>query len=413
MAQNPYFVDESRPWFTEEAGWPNEVPKNVEFERRSLGDVLRATAKTHPEITAIWFQGVRMSYRELDDAVDRVATGFSNLGLKRGDVVALLLPNSFQYVTCYYACARLGIIVTGCNPTYKPGEILHQLKTVGAKALVVLDILYKDIVEPKRSESPVRIYIKTNITDMMKLSAVKRLLGGALGKIPSAPVPDALDFRKLLATAAAPPKVDVKPEDIATYIMTGGTTGVPKAAVLSHFNCVANAQQSALWLFKVKPGSAAVGVLPLFHSFAMTCVMNIGVRMGCTLMLFPKPPEMAELCKTIVDVTPPEGSMFPGAEILFKKLSEFPDVGQYDLAGKLTLAVSGAGPLHRPVQEAFEKITKSRLAEGYGLTESSPVVSAHPFWGNRKIGTIGLPFPAPNGASSISPIRPRRSSRAR
>lgn len=396
MTANPYFVDESKPWFSAEAGWPTEVPKNTTFEKRLLGDMLRETVLKYPDHTAIWFQGVTMSYRELDAAVDRFATALAALGLKKGDVLALLLPNSFQYVVAYYACARLGIIVSGCNPTYKPGEILHQLKTVGAKAMLLLDILYNDIVAPIRDEAPVKLYIKTNITDLMKLSPVKKILGGLLGKIPKAEVPNAKDFCTLMKTSAAVPKVEMTADDTATYIMTGGTTGVPKAAVLSHFNCVSNAHQCALWLYKIQPGAGILGVLPLFHSFAMTTVMNICVRKGLTMILFPKPPEMEVLFKTIVEVGPPQGIMMPGAEILFKKMAEFPGAANYDISGKLIMCVSGAGPLHRPVQEAFENITKARLSEGYGLTESTPVISGHPFFAAHReefIGTIGVPFP--------------------
>ncbi len=395
MGEISWHVDESHLWFAPEAGWPAEVPKNTTFERKLLGDVLRETAKEYPNHTAIWFQGVTMTYRELDEAVDRFATALANLGLKKPDVVALLLPNSFQYVVAYYACARLGVIVSGCNPTYKPNEILHQLKTVGAKAMLLLDILYEPIVAPIRNESPVKLYIKTNITDMMKLSPVKKLIGGALGKIPKAEVPDSKDFAQLMKTAPALPKVDITADDTATYIMTGGTTGVPKAAVLSHFNCVSNVHQCALWLFKIQPGAAILGVLPLFHSFAMTTVMNISVRKALMMILFPKPPEMDVLYKTILEVGPPKGTMMPGAEVLFKKMAEFPDAEKYHIAGKLIMCVSGAGPLHRPVQEAFERVTKAQLSEGFGLTESTPVVSGHPFWGAREefIGTIGLPFP--------------------
>jgi len=146
-------------------------------------------------------------------------------------------------------------------------------------------------------------------------------------------------------------------------------------------------------LYKVQLGAMNVGVLPLFHSFAMTCVMNVSIHSGLWMLLFPKPPGPEELLETIMRLGPAEGAIYAGAEILFQKLAEYPEIGQYDLAGKLTLCVSGAGPLHRPVQQAFERATGARLVEGYGLTESSPVVSAGPFWGNRKIGTIGLPYP--------------------
>ncbi len=391
---SPYHVDESRPWFSKEAGWPDEVPKNHEFEKVTLGQMLDQTAVDHGSKNAIWFLDTYMTFTELKENVDRFATALTDLGLRHGDVVALVLPNSFQYVIGYYACARLGLIVTGINPTYKPGEVKHQLNLTGAKAVVVLDALYETMLAPILKETSVQHLVVTNIIDLAKMSFLKRTLGKMLGKIPSAPMPPgALSFKEMMDTAPALPSVTVEPDDIATYIMTGGTTGVPKAAVLSHFNCAANATQSRLWLWKTQPGSAALGVLPLFHSFAMTCVMNICVCFGGTMILFPRPPENKPLIDTLMKVSPPEGTLYPAAEILFKRLAEWPEIKNYDLDGKLVLCVSGAGPLHRPVQEAFEKATGARLVEGYGLSETSPVVSAGPFWGNRKIGTIGLPFP--------------------
>jgi long-chain acyl-CoA synthetase len=143
----------------------------------------------------------------------------------------------------------------------------------------------------------------------------------------------------------------------------------------------------------VSPGAASLGVLPLFHSFAMTTVMNICVNFGGLMILVPKPPPMEELVPLMLKLAPPEGLMFCGAEVLFQRMADWPQIGNYNFDGKLELCVSGAGPLHRPVQEKFETVTGARLVEGYGLTESSPVCSAGPFWGNRKIGTIGLPFP--------------------
>ena len=394
MPDNPFYVDESSPWFTKEAGWPDEVPKQYSFEKLTLGHMLESTASKYPDYKAIWFLDTYMTFAELNDKVNRFATALANLGMKKGDVMALLLPNSFQYVIGYYAAMKLGVILTGVNPTYKAAEVKHQLKLTGAKAIVVLDVLYEETLAPIIKETAIQHVICTNVTDLKDLSGFKRWLGKRLGKIPHAPAPaGALNFMDLLKTTPALPNVHVESDDIATYIMTGGTTGVPKAAVLSHFNCVSNATQSRLWLWKTKPGTAAVGVLPLFHSFAMTCVMNICVSFGGMMMLFPRPPANKELVETIMRLTPPEGSLYPGAEVLFKRLADWPEISNYDLAGKLGLCVSGAGPLHRPVQEAFEKVTGARLVEGYGLSESSPVVSAGPFWGNRKIGTLGLPFP--------------------
>ncbi len=386
-------VDESKIWFRKESGWPEEVPKNIDFPKMSLGDMLRVTAKKYPDDKVIWFLDTFMKYRELDHHVDALATALSRLGLKKGDVIALLLPNSFQYVISYYAAVRLGCIPTGLNPTYKPMEILHQLKITKAVTLIVLDALYQGSIEPILSQSSIKTIIATNIGDF--LPGLKRTLGKLLKKIPTGKVPsDAHSFKELLKTPVELPEVKIDPEeDTATYIMTGGTTGIPKAAVLTHFNLVSNCIQSRAWFFKGGAGACCVGVLPLFHSFAMTAVMNVSIYLGGWMMLFPRPPAQDELCATIEKIAPEGDTIYCGAEILFKRLAEFPDLKKYKILGKFSLCVSGAGPLHRPVQEAFEKVTGGRLTEGYGLTETGPVVSTGPFWGKRKIGTIGLPFP--------------------
>jgi len=389
-----FYVDESKPWFKKEAGWPDEVPKNIDFPRMTLGEMLRNTARKYPDHKVIWFLDQWVTFRELDEYVDRVASAFHEMGLRKGDVITLLLPNSIQYVVCYYAAARIGAIVSGINPTYKPAEVLHQVKTVGTKAMVVLDSLYESCVAPIRDKSGIQKFISTNIVDLVKMGVVKKTLGKLLKKIPTGEVPDSVPLTKLLDHEINLPDVKIDTDDVATYIMTGGTTGVPKAAVLSHFNCVSNCIQCAAWIYKAKVGAGVIGVIPTFHSFAMTGVMNISIHVGTFMVLFPRPPATEELLRRIEELAPPERLMYVGAEILFKRLADYPDIGKFNLAGKLELCVSGAGPLHRPVQEAFEKNTGGRLVEGYGLTEASPVVSAGVFWGNRKIGTVGLPFPS-------------------
>ncbi|MDP8221969.1 MAG: AMP-binding protein [Candidatus Lernaella stagnicola] len=390
---NPFYVDESSPWFSEEAGWPPEVPKNHDFEKITMGEALDRAAKENPDNHVMWFLETYMTFADFNDKVNRFAAAIHGLGLRKGDVLALMLPNSFQYAIGYYACARVGVIVTGVNPTYKAGEVKHQMKLTGAKAIVVLDVLYKDAIEPIIRDTSIEHLIVTNVTDLAAISGFKRWLGKRLGKIPTAPAPKgALQFTDLLKTDPKLPDVDVSADDVHTYIMTGGTTGVPKAAVLTHFNCVSNAMQSRLWLHKMEVGTASIGVIPVFHSFAMTCVMNICALHGGMMILFPRPPKDADLVDTIMRITPPQGCLYPGAEVLFKRLGEWPEIKNFDLSGKIVLCVSGAGPLHRPVQEKFEEATGARLVEGYGLSETSPVVSAGPFWGNRKIGTIGLPF---------------------
>jgi long-chain acyl-CoA synthetase len=396
MSKNgPWHVDESKIWFKKESGWPEEVPKNLDFPVIPLGDMLKESVQKFGPQKAIWFLGKYMTYDELFRHVQGLATSLHKLGVKKGDVVTMLLPNSFQYIISYYACQLIGAVASGLNPTYKPMELLHQIKTTNATTLVCLDSLYEGSIAPIIGQSKINKVIGTNVADF--LPVLKKTLGKLLKKIPTGPMPaDTIPFKKLCDAAPAVPQVKIDPmTDAATYIMTGGTTGLPKAAELTHFNLTSNALQAAAWLYKITPGYCSVGVLPLFHSFAMTCVMNISIRIGAWMMLFPRPPETAELLETVAAIGPDNACMYPGAEILFKRIADLPDaeIERFNVKGKFSLCVSGAGPLHRPVQEAFEAKTGARLSEGFGLTECSPVVSAGQFWGNRKVGTIGLPFP--------------------
>ncbi len=403
MNDKRFHVDESAIWYRSESGWPEEVPKNLEVDSRDLYRVLAESCEKYAERRVIWFQPLdaTMTYRELKTAVDGFARGLHQRGIRKGDVVALMLPNSPQYIVAYYACHRLGAIVTGVNPIYKPGEVLYQLTRTHAKALVVLDALYEENVDPILGKSPCELLITTNVVDMVKGHGVKKLLGKLLGKIPTGEVPfSAVPFMEMLSAGGELPEVAIDPDDDAVYLMTGGTTGIPKAARLTHRNCVNNAKQCNHWIYKVSPGSAYVGILPLFHAFAMSTHLNTMLRSGGWAMLFPRPPDTELLVQKIIELGPPEGTIYCGAEILFKRLADFleaPDNNaRYakDLAGKLSLCISGASPLHQPVQEAFEKHTGAKLSEGYGLTEACPVVSCAPFWGKRSVGTIGLPLPS-------------------
>ena len=389
-----FYVDENKPWFKPEAGWPDQVSKNYEFPEITLHEMFSEAARKFGQSRVMWFLDTYMTFAEMERHVNSLATALHNLGIRKGDVVALVLPNSFQYVISYYACARIGAIVTGVNPTYKPGEVLHQFQVTGVKSVIVLDALYQSLMEPIAAQYPLKHIIVTNIVDLVKMSGLKRWLGMKLKKIPTGPVPsDALKFKDLLETSPEPPEVKIDPHEPATYIMTGGTTGVPKAAVLSHFNCVSNAIQCELWVWMGGHGCCAVGVLPLFHSFAMTTVMNQSIRNGMWMMLFPRPPETGELLKTICAIAPDNKTFYCGAEVLFQRIADFADIKKYPIHKKLRACISGAGPLHGPVQERFEKITGAVLVEGYGLTEASPVVSAGPLTDFRTTGTIGLPFP--------------------
>jgi long-chain acyl-CoA synthetase len=255
-----YQIDEEKRWFHK--WWPENVPKNVRFEEKTLSEFLDDQIAKYASKNFIWFLDTWVTYKEFHNYVERFATALYNLGVKKGDVVALLMGNCIQYVIGYFAAVRIGAIATGVNPTYKPLEILHQLTLTNAKVLIAYDAFFdkKSKSRIKKNlpyigdildKSNIEIFIYTNLADLADGLGFKRTLGKLLGIIPKGKVnvPRAYSFMDLLKTEPAVPKVeiDVKTHP-ATYIMTGGTTGLPKAAVLTHFNCVSNAKQCMYWL---------------------------------------------------------------------------------------------------------------------------------------------------------------------
>ncbi|MFX1325660.1 MAG: AMP-binding protein, partial [Promethearchaeota archaeon] len=390
-----FHVDENKRWFKK--WWPEGVPYNTRFEEKSLNQLLDEQVDKYGDRHFIWFQDTWVSYKEFQGYVKALANALSNLGIKKGDVVALHLPNCIQYVVSYYAITRIGAIVSGINPTYQPIEILHQIDIVKPKVLIVLDALYETFIKPVINETKIEILIYTNLADLINIKGVKKAIGKFVKKIPSGKVDyhGALRFMDLLKTKPADyqPEIDVMSHP-ATYIMTGGTTGLPKAAILTHFNAVSNAKQCKLWLGGEKPGIGNVGILPLFHSFAHTVVMNTTLAIGGWMMLFPTPPSQTELCEIIEKLPCEEGLIYAGTEILFKRLAELKNLRKRypKVMGKLILCISSAGPLHKQVRDSFMNNTGGRIVEGYGLSEASPAVSAGNLFGESPVGSIGMPF---------------------
>ena len=280
--------------------WPSQVPKCLDYPEGTLADFLKVSAKKNGDKLAISFLGSHVKYEQLWDMVRNLAGGLADLGIGKGDVCALMLPNSIQYVVSFYACQLLGVTVTAINPTYKSLEIRHQLEDSGAKVLIVLDAVYEEAGEGIRGTS-VETVIGTNIVDLCGFSALKVLLGKLLKKIPVGKLPpESLKLTDLMKRGTEPPDAEINPEDIAVLQYTGGTTGLPKGAMLTHRNVVSNAAQCDAWLWKKDDPTGIIGVLPLFHAFAMTVVMNMAIRIGGFQLLFPKPPsDMAELFEEI------------------------------------------------------------------------------------------------------------------
>jgi len=376
-----------KPWFKH---WPEEVPRHLDYPDKGIGEIFDETAKKYPNNTAVIFLDTKVTYGRLLPWVDSFATALAELGVKKGDVVGLRLPNSIHYVIAYFAAMKIGAVITANNPLYKAAEIEHQFSDSGAKVLVVMDLVYEEAAKaiPKTGIDKV---IGCNIADF--LPGFKRFFGSLLGKIPSAPMPaNVLRFKDLLRTPPDVPRVDIDPEnDLAVLQYTGGTTGSPKGAMLTHKNLVANTMQAGSLDPKMKPGGqdVIVGVLPLFHIYAMTTVMNLAVMSGCGMLLFPKLPEWDDLLGAIQKY---KATIFPGVAALYNAINNFERVRDYDLTS-IRACISGAGPLPVDIQKRFEELSGAKLIEGYGLTEASPVTHANPLYGRRKDGTIGFPVP--------------------
>ncbi|MGH2829657.1 MAG: long-chain-fatty-acid--CoA ligase [Actinomycetota bacterium] len=374
--------------------YPPGVPNTIDYPEVPLTALLDQTAARFGSSPAIDFQGARMTYSQLKDAVDRFASALARLGVGKGTRVGMILPNVPQNVIAYYATLRLGGIVVENNPMYTERELTHQLEDAGIEVLVTLDLFY-DKVRTIRPDLPkLREVVVTDVFD--GLHGLKATLGRLLkGKQLSKPVPASepvRQYRELMkqATTGTPQaQLNVK-EDLALLQYTGGTTGVSKGVMLTHYNLVANCYQGASWFPGLQPGRERVCVaLPIFHSYGQTVCMNLGIHLGAMLILVPNPRDLDAVLATLARTKP---TLFPGVPTLYANLLARPDIAKHDLSA-MKACLSGAAPLPQEVQEQWERVVGGRLVEGYGLSETSPISHANPVDGSGKIGTIGLPVP--------------------
>jgi long-chain acyl-CoA synthetase len=378
-----------RPWLE---SYPPGVPETYDYPLVPLTRFLDDAAQDFPNTPAVEFLGFTLTYRELRDQVDRFATALHNLGVRKGDRVGIVLPNCPQHVVAVFATLRLGAIVAENNPLYTEGELEHQINDAGCSVLVVLDPVYQRIMQLKGKLPTVRHVIATGIQDALPfpknlLFPLKGKKDGTFFKIPEGE--GVLRFSELVArTAPGVAQVEVDPrEDLAMLVYTGGTTGVSKGVMLSHFNLVANAFQARLWMPDVQAGRENIlCVLPFFHSYGLTTCLTFGVLSAATLTLLPRF-DRDMVLKTI-DAQKP--TLFPGVPTIYVALNTAPDVKKYDLTS-VRACLSGAAPLPVEVAKTFEELTGAKLREGYGLTETSPITHANPIYGKAKKGSIGLP----------------------
>jgi long-chain acyl-CoA synthetase len=383
--------------------YPEGVPHEVEIPDISLGEMLEQSARKFSSRSAAVFINKKISFRELDELANRFANMLRDLGVEKGDRVALQLPNCPQMVIGYYGTLKLGAVAVMFNPLYSPREIEYQLRDSGAKVMLVLDRLWPQVSKALEKAKPEHVIV-THVKDFLAfplnlLEPIKAKREGEHVEVDMNASRYGLrgmhELKEMLArSSSARPKVEVDPaEDLAVFQYTGGTTGVSKGVMLTHRNLLANVIQCRAWFPDVKEGREVIlCTLPFFHSYGMTVDMNFGIYTGSTLVLIPNPRDVGMILKAIAKHRP---TLFPGVPAMYITLINHPEVksGKLDLRS-IRACLSGAAPLPVEVQVEFEGITGGKLVEGYGLSEASPVTHANPIDGMRKEGSIGMPLPS-------------------
>lgn len=336
-----------------------------------VSNILANAVERHAERPALDFLGQKTTYAQLAVLVDRAARGFQLLGVTKGTRVGLCLPNTPFSVICYYAALKIGAIVVNFNPLYVARELKHQIDDSGTTVMVTLDA----------ADLPVKVM------GMLDTSCLEKVVLCSTGQAGTQSEDErVVPFAHLVANDGCPEPVEIDPVvDPAVLQYTGGTTGVPKGATLTHANLVANAEQIRLWVGALVPGEERVlGVLPLFHVFAMTVVMNLGISVGAELILVPRF-DLEEVLKLIAAKRP---TLFPGVPTIYTAINGAAAKVSVDLSS-IRYCISGGAPLPLEIRARFEELSGCRLVEGYGLSEAAPVVTCNPFTGEPRPGSIG------------------------
>jgi long-chain acyl-CoA synthetase len=403
-----------RPW---QKIYEKGVPGDIAYpEGMVVSDILDQAAARFPNSPATIFPTAlgsrlvagKLTYRDLEQATNRFANALTQLGVQKGDRVALLFPNSPQFVIAYFGALKAGAVVIAFNPLYTEHEIERQLNDCGAETVVTMTKWYPAIKKVQANTRVTRV-IATNIKDYfhpiasLLFTLAKEEKEGFRVKMD----PKDYSFKLMLEHAdSGKPKVQISPDDIALLQYTGGTTGVPKGAVLTHRNLVSNCLQSVAWFTTAQDGKeVTLSVIPFFHMYGMQIAMLLTIFKAGALVLFPR--FEVQQCFMAIDTYQP--TIFPGVPALYIAFINNPDVNKHDLHS-VRMCLSGAAPLPQEVQRDFEALSGGRLVEGYGMTESSPLTHANPINGERRAGSIGVPVPStdarivnPDNADEVMP----------
>ena len=366
--------------------WPEGFPHDIEIPNTTIHETLTETAVKYPDNPAYFFQGNTFSFRDIDLLSNKIANGLIQLGVKKGARVAFMLPNVPQAPIALFGILKTGAIVTPINPLFKQHELNHQLNSAGVTHLIALD-LFHDVIESGKQDTPVETIIFTRTGEY--LSKIKAILGRIVRKIPHPSLPSdpgIYMLQDLLRTqSGTPPSIKVRPDDTAALLYTGGTTGPPKGAMLSHQNFMFNAKVGSQW-FEVRMGEECfIGVLPAFHAFGFSCIIVLSALIASSVVLIPRP-DIKEILKSIQQY---RATVLVGVPTLYVSLLSSPLLKEYDISS-LENCFSGAASLPIEVLEQFQRETGTYIVEGYGMTETSPILTLIP-QGVLRPGAVGIP----------------------
>jgi long-chain acyl-CoA synthetase len=377
-------ASEVRPWLKY---YDPQVPPHLTYPRIPLYGLLDETAIKYPTGPCTNFFGKRLTYQQIKELSDRFAASIRRMGIRKGDRVVLLLPNSPQFIIAYYGLLKAGATIVPLNPLSAERELEFYLTDSEAEVAITIP-LFLNKVASLRGKTPLKHIVYSRLADFLPfpLNLVQgfreqRLVRGVRG----APL---VDFKELLKQEPRPDwsPEPVQPEEMAVLIYSGGTTGIAKGIMLSHFNFVANAHQIIAWGHLTNE-QGLLAVLPLFHGFGMSVTMNSAILAGGEITLVPRF-NAKQVAKTIQKRKP---CFFIGVPTMFVQLSNLPDIHRYDFSSLRGIFV-GAAPLTKAIKDDFEKKTGGRMIEGYGLTEAVTAIMANPYQGTHKVGSIGIPF---------------------
>ncbi|MFZ5922358.1 MAG: long-chain-fatty-acid--CoA ligase [Chloroflexota bacterium] len=384
----------SKPWLQR---YDKGVPYTIDYPQKPLFHFLEQAAEKYPDRACTVFKGAVISFKEMNDQSDRLAAALADMGVKKGDRVGIFMPNTPQFVMAYFGILKAGGVVVATNPLYTPAEIEHQANDAGIEVMFVMTNFYKTIraAQPK---TKIKKLIVTNLKETLPpvlsllFTLAKEKKGGF--RIEGGLGENEFWMKDLLAKyrPSDRPKLEISHQDTALFQYSGGTTGVSKGAVASHYNVVADTLMIKSWMTNLNEGNEiTLMAIPLFHVYGMVAGMTFSMASGASMVMIPNARDLKDVLENINKFRP---TIFPGVPTLYNAINNHPDVkaGKYNLSS-VKACISGSAPLLRETKERFEALSGGKVFEGFGLSEAPTATHCNPLLGENRTGSIGLPLP--------------------